>query len=360
MKIALDLARKAQSTTSPNPPVGAVVVKNGQIVGEGFTLPPGEGHAEAIALKKAGRKARGASLYTTLEPCCIYGRVPPCTRAIADAGVDEIHVAIRDPNPLINNRGLRELEKSDIRVFVGDHQFEAAQMYEPFAKHIKTGIPFVTAKFAMSLDGKTATRLGESRWVTGKAARELVHEFRRMCDAVVVGVNTVKIDDPLLTVRDSSGKPIDHQPLRIIVDSLSTTPVSAQMLKQPGTTLIATTVGNSAEAESLKKAGAEILVVPSYNGKVALKPLLKELGSRDIVHLLVEGGGTLLASFIQQKLVDKILAFIAPLIIGGGEAPTPVNGKGVSLLSQSLRLEKIEVERVGDDILVTGYPEGND
>ena len=356
MKIALDLARKAQGTTSPNPPVGAVIVKDGLIVGEGFTLPPGEGHAEAVALRQAGERAKGATLYTTLEPCCIYGRVPPCTQVIIPADIKEVHIATRDPNPRINNKGLKELEEAGIRVLLGEHQEEALQLYEAFAKYILTGIPFVVAKFAMSLDGKTATYKGDSRWITGEEARARVQELRYTCDAIVVGVNTVKVDDPLLTARDPSGRPAQRQPLRVVVDSQATTPTTARLLKEPGTTLIATTRDDCPEVESLTRAGAQMLKMPSYRGKVSLRALLEELGRRDVVSLVVEGGGTLLASFIQQGLVDKVLAFIAPVIIGGKRAPTPVDGRGVALLTHALQLNRIEVERVGQDILVTGYP----
>lgn len=356
MALALELASKAQGTTSPNPPVGAVVVKDGRIVGKGYTLPPGQGHAEAVALKEAGEHARGGVLYTSLEPCHIYGRVPPCTKAIITAGIAEVHIAIRDPNPRIDTKGLEELRNAGIKVLTGEHEEEADALYEPFTKFITTGMPFVIAKFAMSLDGKIATRTGDSRWITGEQARAHAHELRRICDAVLVGVNTVKKDDPLLTARDPCGQPLPKQPLRVVVDSKGTVSTSARLFRQPGKSLVAVSQTEPDKIEKLRKLDAEVLVLPSVRGRVALRPLLEELGKRDIVSLLVEGGGTLLASFFSELQVDKVVAFIAPVIVGGRTAPTPVEGTGVNVIGEALRLTRVSVQQVGKDIMVTGYP----
>ena len=224
MRRALALARKALGTTSPNPAVGAVVVKDGVRLGEGHTLPPGQGHAEVVALGKAGALADGASLYVTLEPCCIQGRTPPCTRAVLASGVSEVHVAARDPNPLVDGKGIAELKGAGVRVFTGEGGREAADLYRAFAKHVRTGLPHVTAKFAMSLDGKIATSTGESQWITGPRSRRRVHEMRRRCDAILVGVNTVLRDDPRMTARDRSGNSLGRHPLRVVVDSNARTP----------------------------------------------------------------------------------------------------------------------------------------
>ncbi|MCE2462923.1 MAG: bifunctional diaminohydroxyphosphoribosylaminopyrimidine deaminase/5-amino-6-(5-phosphoribosylamino)uracil reductase RibD, partial [Dehalococcoidia bacterium] len=241
MRQALALARLALGTTSPNPAVGAVIVRDGVVVGEGFTQPPGHAHAEVMALQQAGRNSRDASLYVTLEPCCTYGRTPPCTQAIIAAGISEVHAAITDPNPRVNGKGLSELEATGIKVYRGDGEEEAREMYEAFARHVNTGLPFVTAKFAMSLDGKIATHTGDSKWVTGPLARGHVQEMRRTCDAIMVGVNTVLRDNPRLTARDRDGSLLSRQPLRVILDSKARTPTDAILLSEPGLTFIAVT-----------------------------------------------------------------------------------------------------------------------
>jgi diaminohydroxyphosphoribosylaminopyrimidine deaminase/5-amino-6-(5-phosphoribosylamino)uracil reductase len=357
MKRALALTRKALGATSPNPAVGAVLVKEGQVIGEGFTQPPGQAHAEVVALEKAGAQARGATLYVTLEPCCFQGRTPPCTRALVEAGVAQVHVAALDPNPRVNGKGIRELEAAGVKVLLEEHE-EAHQLYEAFAKHIKTGLPFVTAKFAASLDGKIATRTGHSQWITGEEARALVQELRRASDAIMVGVNTVVRDNPRLTVRDKDGRPLARQPLRVLVDSKGRTPPNSRLLGEPGQTLVATTATATGRG-TLETAGAQVLELPSTVQGVDLEELLKELGRRDVVSLLVEGGGALLGSMFDLGLVDKVLAFIAPVIIGGREAPSPVEGYGPKTLVQALKLRNVAVERVGKDILVTGYPAEN-
>lgn len=358
MQCAIALAQQALGTTSPNPAVGAVVVKDGAIIGEGFTLPPGQRHAEIGALQQAGDLAQGASLYTTLEPCCNFGRTPPCTRAIIAAGIEQVHIAVTDPNPLVAGRGRAELEDAGISVVQEESQ-DAARLYEAFAKHINTGLPFVTAKFAISLDGKIATHTGDSKWVTGSEARTLVHQMRRQADAIMVGVNTVLADDPLLTARNEGGHPLAHQPLRVVMDSHCRTPASAKMLLEPGKTLIfASTEEFPAKIRALKGAGAE--VIPSSLGadhRVDARLVVAELGRRDVVSLLVEGGGTVLGSLFDAGLVDKVYAFIAPMIIGGQKAPSPVAGRGALTMAQAWGLQCTNFEAIGTDWLITGYPE---
>ena len=344
-------------TTSPNPAVGAVIVKEGVVLGEGYTLPPGQNHAEISALNNAGPKARGASLYVTLEPCCTYGRTPPCTLAIIEAGIAKVHVAIRDPNPSVNGKGLAELEAAGITVYAGEEEEAAREVSEAFAKHVNTGLPFVTAKFAMSLDGKIATHTGDSKWITGETARTYVQDIRRTSDAIAVGVNTVLRDDPQLTVRDAEGKPVECQPLRVIFDGTARTPPNARLLKEPGHTLIAVTEAPVERTQSLEDAGAEVLQLPTSDGRnVDPRALFEELGNRGLLSILVEGGGTLLGSLFDAHLVDKIAAFIAPVIIGGQNAPSAVGGNGVTNMTESLRLQRVRVEQLGEDLLVIGYP----
>ncbi len=358
MKRALSLAKKARGHTSPNPPVGAVVVKNGIIVGEGQTQPPGQAHAEIMALRQAGAKTRGATLYVTLEPCCHTNkRTPPCTRAIIEAGVAEVHVATLDANPQVSGRGAKELRNAGIRVTVGEHEAEAREMVEAHSKWITTGRPFVIAKFACSLDGKMATREGDSRWITSEESRfHANRELRHWVDAILVGVNTVMKDDPMLTARDSRGRNIARQPLRVIADSKGRTPVNAKVLRRDGKCLIATTKAMpAARAKALEKAGAEIAVLPSKGGVVSLAGLMDLLGKRQVTSVLIEGGATVLGSVLDEGLADKVYAFIAPIVIGGRDAPSAVGGTGPARLMQALRLERTRVKTIGGDVLMAGY-----
>ncbi|MSQ07484.1 MAG: bifunctional diaminohydroxyphosphoribosylaminopyrimidine deaminase/5-amino-6-(5-phosphoribosylamino)uracil reductase RibD [Dehalococcoidia bacterium] len=360
MQRALRLARQALGTTSPNPSVGAVLVRDGVVVGEGYTLPPGQRHAEIGALEQAGPAARGASLYSTLEPCCHFGRTPPCTRAVIAAGVAEVHLAVIDPNPRVQGQGSRELEAAGIRVLVGEEAGPAGELYEAFAKHIATGLPYVSAKFAMSLDGKIAAYTGDSKWITGPEARDLVQQIRRESDAVMVGVNTVLADDPQLTVRQHvSGPQTGRQPLRVVLDSRGRTPSQARLLREPGKTLIFTSQEAGAEhAQRLTSAGAEVFAVPAApSGMVDLGAALRELGRRGVVSLLVEGGGTLLGSLFDAGMVDKVYAFVAPVIIGGRQAVSPVAGQGVAKMAEAWRLSNPRMQPVGSDWLIVGYPQ---
>jgi len=358
MEQALSLARLALGQVSPNPAVGAVVVKNGVVVGQGYTQPPGSWHAEIVALRQAGKEARDGTLYVTLEPCCHYGRTPPCTQAIIEDGIAEVHIAMLDPNPLVSGRGKNELESAGIKTYLGEHEDKAEEITEAYAKYITTGMPFVTAKFAISLDGKIATRSGDSKWISGEEARKYVHNLRHTADAIMAGVNTVLADNPHLTVRSSGGKggTAIKQPLRVIVDGKGRTPLTAQLFREHGSTLLA--LGRLLKPEekaAFAQVGAELVELPSAEGRVDLEKLLKTLSEREIASVLVEGGGILLGSLFDQGLVDKVIAFIAPIIIGGEEAKTPVGGKGVDKIVDSLRLERVRVERFGDELMVSGY-----
>jgi len=358
MAQALSLAKLALGSVSPNPAVGAVVVKNDVVVGQGYTQPAGSEHAEIVALQQAGEQARGSVMYVTLEPCCHYGRTPPCSRAIIAAGIAEVYLAMLDSNPAVSGRGNEELERAGIKTYVGEHEEEAREINEAYIKFITTGIPFVTAKFAISLDGKIATKSGDSKWISSEESREKVHNLRYTTDAIMVGVNTVLTDDPLLTCRCCGGRggTARKQPLRVVVDGKGQTPPTARLFGEPGKTLLA--LGKSItpeEASTFTQAGAELLELPSAEGLVDLEKLLKALGKREITSVLVEGGGILLGSLFDRGLVDKVIAFIAPIIIGGKEAKTAVGGKGVDKVADSLRLERVSVEKFGEDLMISGY-----
>jgi diaminohydroxyphosphoribosylaminopyrimidine deaminase/5-amino-6-(5-phosphoribosylamino)uracil reductase len=360
MTQALSLARLALGQVSPNPAIGAVIVKNGEIVGQGYTQPPGSDHAEIVALKQAGERARGAMLYITLEPCCHFGRTPPCSKSIIAAGIAEVHFAMIDPNPLVCGRGQKELEQAGIKVISGEHAAEAAEVNEAFIKYITTGMPFVTAKFACSLDGKIATRTGDSKWITGDAARKQVHRLRYLSDAILTGANTVIMDDPALTVRlCEKGGTTRKQPLRVIVDGAGRTPPTAKVFSEPGKTVVVLgSMLNSGARQALLKTGAEILELPSDSGVIDLRLVLQILGKREITSVLVESGGILLGSLFDSGLVDKVVVFVAPMVIGGMEAKPAVAGEGAARLVDCPRLKKTKVERCGEDIMISGYLEG--
>ncbi len=357
MEQALCIAAQARGKVSPNPAVGAIVVRDGEVVGQGHTQPPGSAHAEIVALRQAGEATRGSTMYVTLEPCCHQGRTPPCSRAIIEAGVDEIHLAMLDPNPMVCGKGEDELRRGGVKTVVGEHEEAARQVVEAHARYITCGLPFVTAKFAMSLDGKIATRSGDSRWITGEESRRHVHRLRREADAVMVGVNTVLADDPRLTARHGSdGVECEEQPLRVVVDTGARTPATARVFAGPGKTLLAASrAPDAAQAERLNRVGAEVAVLPLAEGRVDLKQLLVLLGQREITSLLVEGGGRLLGSLFDSGLVDKVVAFIAPMIIGGEDAETAVGGSGVGQIADSFRLERVTTCIHEGDVMVTGY-----
>jgi len=355
---ALSLARLALGQVSPNPAVGAAVVKDDVVIGQGYTQMPGDSHAEIVALQQAGEAARGSKLYVTLEPCCHYGRTPPCSRAIIEAGIAEVHMAMLDPNPIVAGKGQAELGRAGIKTFVGEHMQEAEGINEAYAKFITTGLPFVTAKVAMSLDGKIATRSGGSRWISGEEARHYVHQLRSQSDAIMVGANTILADDPQLTARCCGGRggALHKQPLRVIIDGGGQTPTSAQVFAQPGKTLLV--LGREASQEEKKgyaKAGAEILEMHSEKGYIELRQLFEILGQRQITNVLVEGGGRLIGSLFDQRLVDKIIFFVAPIIIGGDKATTAVGGRGVARVMDAITLERVSQEHYGQDIMITGY-----
>jgi len=357
MREALELAARARGRTSPNPMVGALVVSGGEVVGRGYHHKAGEAHAEVLALGEAGGRARGATLYVTLEPCCHRGRTGPCTEAILAAGVARVVAAMEDPNPLVAGRGLNQLARAGVSVTCGVLAGEAARLNEVFIRYITSRRPFVVLKTAASLDGRIATRAGDARWITGPAAREHAHRLRDRYDAILVGVNTVLTDDPALTTRLPEGG--GRNPLRIVLDSRARTPPGARLLHEAGRALVAVTAGAPAERTvALTAAGAEVLVVPESRGRVDLPALLAELGRREITGLLVEGGGTVSYSFLAAGLVDKVVWFIAPLLIGGTAAVPALGGEGAETLAGAVRLERISLARLGEDLCLEGYPAG--
>lgn len=357
MQRVLDLAREAPEYTSPNPTVGAVVVgADGTVVGEGVTHPPPGPHAEAVALAAAGERARGGTLYVTLEPCNHHGRTPPCSEAIVAAGIAEVHYAVDDADPNVAGGGRAALEAAGIRVVAGEGEAEARRINEAFFKHRETGLPFVIAKFAASLDGRIAAASGDSRWVSGPETREWSHRLRTRIDAILVGSSTVVVDDPLLTARPD-GVDAARQPLRVVVDTRGRVPPMAQVFTGPAKTMVATSADAPAEWRSAIEArGAEVISFPLDHGRVDVRALVEELGKRDVLTLLVEGGGVILGSFFDAGLVDKLHAVIAPMIVGAADAPAAVAGAGADRMAQALRLQETTVERLGEDILVTGYP----
>lgn len=357
MRLALEEAARALGPSSPNPAVGAVIVRDGQVVGRGHTQPPGQAHAEVMALRDAGEGARGATAYVTLEPCGHQGRTPPCTRALVDAMVARVVYAIEDPDPLVRGEGHRQLIEAGIAVDVGDGAEEAERLIEGYLKHRRTGMPFVIAKFAASLDGHIAAASGDSRWVSGPETAAWMHRQRATLDAIVVGSRTVLVDDPQLTARPEGATEDTHQPLRVVVDSTGRIPPTARVLQTPPPTLVATTDAAPEEwRAAVRRTGAEVLTLPSRDGHVDLDALLGVLGGRGTLTVLFEGGGMLLGSLFDARLVDRVQAVIAPLIIGAAEAPSAVSGRGAYRMADAPRLRDVTVERFGDDTLISGLP----
>jgi diaminohydroxyphosphoribosylaminopyrimidine deaminase / 5-amino-6-(5-phosphoribosylamino)uracil reductase len=357
MEQSLSLARLALGQVSPNPSVGAVLVKNEKVVGQGYTQPPGGQHAEIVALKQAGESACGSTLYVTLEPCCHYGRTPPCTQAIIQAGVARVQMAMLDPNPLVAGKGRAELEAAGVSTAVGELAGQAEELNEAYVRFITTGMPLVTVKFATSLDGKIATHSGDSRWISAEESRQYAHHLRYINDAIMAGVNTVLADDPQLTARCGGGRggTVKKSPLRVIVDGKGRTPPTARVFHEQGTTLLA--LGRNlapAEEEAFANTNAEVVTFPSENGVINLHAVLRTLGKRQVTSVLVEGGGILTGSLFDQGLVDKVIVFIAPTIIGG-DARSAVAGHGVEKLSDAHSLDRVQVTRFGPDIMVQGY-----
>jgi len=351
MRMALHLAEKASGRTSPNPMVGAVLVRSGKVIASGYHRRAGGDHAEIDALKRAGRKARGATLYLNLEPCSHYGRTPPCADALIAAKIKRVVAGMADPNPLVSGRGFRCLRQAGVQVHSGVMEAECRKLNEAFIKYITRGLPFVLLKAAASLDGKTATANGSSRWVTGRAARRRVHELRNRYDAVVVGVGTVIADNPQLTCRIPGGR----NPVRIVLDPRLRIPLTSRMLTEQGSTIVVANLGApQRKAARLERLGAEVWRIPSRRDEMSFAAVLKKIAEREMVSVMIEGGAITAGLALAAKVVDKIAFFYAPKIVGGDGLPI-LSEIGTKDMSQSRPVKRVEVERIGDDILLTGY-----
>lgn len=353
MNLALQLASTAQGQTSPNPLVGAVLVKNNEIVGFGAHLKAGEPHAEINALKMAGDQARGATLYVTLEPCHHHGKTPPCTEAVIAAGVKRVVIATTDPNPIVRGRGIERLKAAGLDVTVGVGHKEAQKLNEVFNHYIVHRRPFVTLKTATTLDGKIATSSGESQWITGEEARQDVHLLRRNHDAILVGINTVLKDNPRLTARLEGGS---RQPVRVVLDSSLKIPLDANLLDtHDASTWIFTTQQASEEKKKhLEQKGAKVFIT-NAGPAVDIERMLTILGEEGITSLLVEGGSEVNASFLYGGYAQKLVAYLAPKLIGGNSAPGAFGGPGIQALAESVSLKDVQVEWIGQDLKVVGY-----
>jgi diaminohydroxyphosphoribosylaminopyrimidine deaminase/5-amino-6-(5-phosphoribosylamino)uracil reductase len=351
MERALRVAERGRGLVSPNPLVGSVVVREGRVVGEGWHRGPGAPHAEIEAMRAAGDQARGSALYTTLEPCDHFGRTGPCTSAILEAGVARVVSAMTDPNPIVDGRGHAHLVAEGVDVSTGLLEAEARRLNEAYAKHIRTGLPFVTWKAAASLDGKVAAGDRSSRWITGEAARRDVHRLRGAADAIVVGAGTAVLDDPSLTVRDPeyTGRP----PLRVLVDARGRVPATGDLFDDAAPTLVATTdTAPLARREAWRAAGAEVVTLEAVGGLVPFDALMRHLGKRDVQSVLLEGGPTLAWSAIEDGAVDKIVIYLAPALIGGVDAPSILGGRGFAPVSNALRVRIRSFDVVGTDLRV--------
>ena len=355
MRLALRLAEKGRGRTSPNPVVGAVLIKRGKVIGEGYHARSGEAHAEIVALRQAREEARDAVLYLNLEPCTHYGRTPPCVPQVIKAGVKRIVIGMDDPNPIVHGKGIEALRKAGLEVTVGVLEKECRRINEAFCKYILRKQPFVVLKVAATMDGKIATRTGDSKWISGEASRRLVHKLRGQVDGVLVGIGTVLTDDPLLTARTKEGK----EPYRIVLDSRLRIPEEARVFEHsPSEVILATTdLAPQDKVERLRKRGVRILVIDSTEGRVHLRSFLTKLGEIGIVNLLVEGGSRVNGSFLDEGLIDKFLLFLSPKWLGDPQAIGIFGGTGVGSLEKAVVLRRIKTKRIAEDVCVEGYLE---
>jgi diaminohydroxyphosphoribosylaminopyrimidine deaminase/5-amino-6-(5-phosphoribosylamino)uracil reductase len=353
MQRALELAAQGQGAVEPNPMVGCVIARGAEIIGEGWHRRFGEAHAEVEALRVAGERAAGATLYVTLEPCCHDGKTPPCTKAVLAAGVGRVVVAMRDPFPQVQGGGVAELQAAGVAVEVGVLEADARRLNAPYLKLLETGRPWIIAKWAMSLDGKIATATGESRWISNPQSREIVHALRGRVDAVMVGRGTAEHDDPLLMARPAGPRVA----VRVVLDTHASLRSESQLARTAGQSPVLVAVGDEAAAadqKRLRNAGCEVLVCAGATHVARLDSLLDELGRRRMTNVLVEGGSRLLGSLFDRREIDEVHVFVAPKLIGGARAPSPLAGEGAAAMSAALRLESPLVRQVGDDAYITG------
>ena len=349
MELAVKLAEKGKGNVSPNPLVGAIIVKRGSIVGKGYHKKCGCDHAEAMAIKEAAHKAIGSTLYVTLEPCSHWGRTPPCTEKIIEARIREVIIGTKDPNPVVD--GFNELKFRGIKTKVDILDKECKRLNEPYLKWIKTKKPFVVVKSATSLDGKIATKTGSSKYITGREARKFVHQLRTEYDAVMVGSNTVSKDNPQLTVRHTKGR----NPIKIVVDSKLNISSKSNVVKNEPTKLIVATTKKASKSKikKLQQKGAKILIIDSKKGRIDLKELMKELGKHEVCSILLEGGAELNSSAIKEGIVDKAMFFISPKLIGDGLGA--IGDLGIKKVDSSVKLKNLSYKKIGRDILIEGY-----
>ncbi len=359
MRRVLELAAQGQGCVEPNPMVGCVIVRGSEIIGEGWHRRFGGPHAEVEALRMSGPRAAGATLYVNLEPCCHQGKTPPCTGAILAAGISRVVIAGRDPFPQVDGGGLAELQKAGADVELGVLESEAGALNAPYLKLTRTGRPWVLAKWAITLDGKIATRTGSSQWISGTESRAIVHVLRGRVDAIMVGRETARRDDPLLTARP----PGPRSAMRIVCDTGASLAAESQLVQTAGETPVMVAAGReAAEARRrrLSDAGCEVFICGGQTHAVRLDALLEELGRRRMTNVLVEGGGRLLGSLLDAGGIDEVHVFIAPKIVGGAAAPGPIAGVGIEQISQALALEAPEVQQVGPDVYVHGRVTGQE
>lgn len=354
MKV-LHLAERGRGRTSPNPMVGAILIRDGLRVGEGYHQRAGAPHAEILAIQKAGEWARGSTLYINLEPCIHYGRTPPCVPAIIESGIRRVVIGMEDPNPLVQGGGIKALKEAGLQVEVGILEEECRRLNESFSKYILKREPFVMLKIAATLDGRIATRTGASQWISHEESRRFVHRLRDQVDGVLVGIGTILKDDPLLTTRLPGGR----DPFRIILDSELRIPENARVFgSDPGKVVLVTTPGAPKEKlERLAEKVGRILLCDSREGKVDLKELLPKLGEMEMMSLLVEGGSRVYGDFFDKRLIDKVFLFLSPKWLGDPLAPGIFGGRGEEELEKALSLKEVTLRRIGEDLLVVGYPE---
>ena len=350
MRRAVELARRGAGWTSPNPMVGAVIVKEGRIIGEGWHKKCGGLHAERNALATLTESAQGADLFVTLEPCCHHGRTPPCTEAILEHGIRRVVIGSRDPNPLVSGKGAGLLRRHGVVVEEDFLREECDALNPVFFHYITTGRPYVVMKYAMTLDGKIATRTGASQWITGETARRHVHRFRGRYSAILAGIGTVLADDPMLNCRIDGG----HQPVRIVADSCLRLPLDSQLVQTAGEyrTILACAKDDPEKEAALRGQGVEVLRIPGPDGRVDLRALMEYLGREQIDSVLIEGGGQLHEAALQAGIVNHVCAYIAPKLFGGAGAKTPVEGAGVSLPAEGAVLDNLQMTRLGKDLLL--------
>ena len=355
MRRALELAAQGVGLVSPGPLVGCAIVNDHQIVGEGFYVYDEIKHAETLALEKAGESARGATAYISLEPHAHHGRTAPCTDALIKAGINRVVAPIEDPNPKVSGRGFAHLRAAGIEVCTGLVAAEATQINEAYIHFMRTGRPFVHLKMAVSLDGKVATAAGDSRWITGDAARARAHDMRHQYDAIMVGGRTVRIDDPLLT--DRSGRQRRRPLVRVVIEQYLRMPPESQLAQTTDAAPVIIFACDDADSESLDALRERGVQVVAQGSALDLASVLDDLGQRSLQSVLVEGGPSLAALLLEAGLVDKVTFFVAPMIIGGQDAPSAIAGAGAEKMAEAIRLERIEVHQHGDDVEVTGYPQ---